>query len=169
MAAPINAREANAAAAVDAPVDLVSETTDRADRNGELTSKFEIPIIAFPGLAIGLVVIGFGARLIMKRYSARRAQTLDHTEAVTISYEDHAASFDNQCADESTSLGEDNFQSFVSAVSGRGPLERIVGSGQTQEISAREARLAQLREDIDRRLRRPGPTQERPPKQTVAC
>jgi len=169
MAAPINAREANAEAAVDAPVDLVSETTDRADRNGELTSKFEIPIIAFPGLAIGLVVIGFGARLIMKRYSARRAQTLDHTEAVTISYEDHAASFDNQCADESTSLGEDNFQSFVSAVSGRGPLERIVGSGQTQEISAREARLAQLREDIDRRLRRPGPTQERPPKQTVAC
>ena len=169
MAAPINAREANAAAAIDAPVDLVSETTDRADRNGELTSKFEIPIIAFPGLAIGLVVIGFEARLIMKRYSARRAQTLDHTEAVTISYEDHAASSDNQCADESTSLGEDYFQSFVSAVSGRGPLERIVGSGQTQEISAREARLAQLREDIDRRLRRPGPTQERPPKQTVAC
>jgi hypothetical protein len=106
----------------------------------------------------------------MKDSAARRAQTVDHTEAVTISNEDHAGSSDNRRADGSTGLGEDDFQSFVSAVSGRGPLERIVGSVQTtNEISAREARLAQLREDIDRRLRWPEPTRAQPPKQPVAC
>jgi hypothetical protein len=169
MAPAINAREANAVVA-DAALDPVPDNADSAGSNSERTSKFEIPIIVFPALAIGLVVIGFGARLIMKDSAARRAQTVDHTEAVTISDEDHAGSSDNRRADGSTGLGEDDFQSFVSAVSGRGPLERIVGSVQTtNEISAREARLAQLREDIDRRLRWPEPTRAQPPKQAVAC
>jgi hypothetical protein len=169
MAPAINAREANAVVA-DAALDPVPDNADSAGSNSERTSKFEIPIIVFPALAIGLVVIGFGARLIMKDSAARRAQTVDHTEAVTISDEDHAGSSDNRRADGPTGLGEDDFQSFVSAVSGRGPLERIVGSVQTtNEISAREARLAQLREDIDRRLRWPEPTRAQPPKQAVAC
>jgi hypothetical protein len=169
MAPAINAREANAVVA-DAALDPVPDNADSAGSNSERTSKFEIPIIVFPALAIGLVVIGFGARLIMKDSAARRAQTVDHTEAVTISDEDHAGSSENRRADRSTGLGEDDFQSFVSAVSGRGPLERIVGSVQTtNEISAREARLAQLREDIDRRLRWPEPTRAQPPKQPVAC
>jgi hypothetical protein len=168
-AAAINAREANAVVA-DAALGPVPDNADSAGSNSERTSEFEIPIIVFPALAIGLVVIGFGARLIMKGSAARRAQTVDPTEAVTISDEDHAGSSENRRADRSTGLGEDDFQSFVSAVSGRGPLERIVGSVQTtNEISAREARLAQLREDIDRRLRWPEPTRAQPPKQPVAC
>jgi hypothetical protein len=148
----------------------VSDTTDSAVRNDERTSKFEIPIIIFPALAIGLVVVGFGARLIMKDSAARRAQTVNHTEAVTISDEDHPGSSANRRADESTSLGEDDFQSFVSAVSGYAPSDSTIGSVQlTNEISRREAKLARLREDIDRRLRWSEPTYERPPKQKVAC
>lgn len=91
MAPSVIAREANAAA-VNAPVDPVSDTADSVARNGERTSTFEIPIIIFPALAIGLVVIGFGARIVIKDSTARRAQTVDHTEAATISYENHAES-----------------------------------------------------------------------------
>jgi hypothetical protein len=169
LAPSVTPREANAGA-VDAPTNPVSDTTDSAVRNDERTSKFEIPIIIFPALAIGLVVVGFGARLIMKDSAARRAQTVDHTEAVTISDEDHPGSSANRRADESTGLGEDDFQSFVSAVSGYAPSDSTIGSVQlTNEISRREAKLARLREDIDRRLRWSEPVYERPPKQKVAC
>ena len=63
----------------------VSDNTDSVARNGERTSEVEIPIIIFPALAIGLVVIGFGVRFLMKDAGTRGAQTVDHTEAVTIS------------------------------------------------------------------------------------
>ena len=169
MAPSVTPREANAAA-VDAAMNPVSDTTDSAVRNDERTGKFEIPIIIFPALAIGLVVVGFGARLVIKDSAARRAQTVDHTEAVTISYEDYAGSSDTQRADGSASLGEDDSQSFVSAVSGHAPSDSTIGSVQlTNEISRREAKLARLREDIDRRLRWPEPTHERAPKEKVAC
>ena len=84
MAASVTPHEANAAA-LDAPVNPVSDNTDGVARNGERTSEVEIPIIIFPALAIGLVVIGFGVRFLTKDASTRGAQTVDHTEAVTIS------------------------------------------------------------------------------------
>ena len=169
-AASVTPQEANAAA-LDAPVNPVSDNTDSVARNGERTSEVKIPIIIFPALAIGLVVIGFGVRFFMKDAGTRGAQTVDHTEAVTISNESRAGSSDNRRANGSTLLKEDDFQSFVSAVSGHAPSESTIGSVQlANEISSHEAKLARLREDIDRRLRWPEPTtQERPPKQKVAC
>jgi hypothetical protein len=163
----INAREVNAVAA-NVPWDPASDTTDSAARIGERTSEFEIPILVFPALAIGLVVIGFGARLVIKDAGTRRTQTVDRTEAGTISDQSNDERLDNRRADGTRE--EDNFQSFVSAVSGHGPLQNTPGPIQaTNDISAREARLAQLRKDVDRRLRWPEPTRARPPKQKVAC
>jgi hypothetical protein len=49
----------------------VSDITVSVAGNGERTSKFEIPIMIFPGLAFGLVVIGFGIREIMKDSESR--------------------------------------------------------------------------------------------------
>ena len=124
----------------------------------------------FPALALGLVVIGLGVRFLMRGSAAGRTQKVDNTRAaVTILDNDHIGSSDNRPADEPTSFGEDDFLSFVSAVSGRGPLERIVGSVYSaNEVSGREARLAQLREDIGQRLGWAKPTQQYPPKQKLA-
>jgi hypothetical protein len=58
-------------ASVNAPMNPVSDITDSVAGNGERTSKFEIPIIIFPGLAFGLVVIGFGIREIMRDSESR--------------------------------------------------------------------------------------------------
>ena len=58
-------------ASVNAPMNPVSDITDSVAGNGERTSKFEIPIMIFPGLAFGLVVIGFGIREIMRDSESR--------------------------------------------------------------------------------------------------
>ena len=147
----------------------VSDTTDSVSRNGERTSAFEIPIAIFPAFAFGLVVIGFAVRFLTKDAATRPAQEVDQTTAVTILDDDHIRPSDNRLADEPTNFGEDDLQSFVSALSSRGPLERKVGSVQpANEISAREARLAQLREDIGQRLGWAEPTRQYPSKQKVA-
>ena len=152
VAPSVTPREANAAV-LDAPVDPVSGTTDSAARNGERTSKVEIPIAIFPALALGLVVIGLGVRFLMKNAATGRAQEVDNAEAVTTFNDDHIKSSDNLSADEPT---EDDFLSFVSAVGGGGPLDR--------EFSGREARLAWLREEIDQRLGWAEPMQQYPSK-----
>ena len=165
----VNAGEAIAATASDDPVYPVTDTTDSVSRNGERTSTFEIPIAIFPAFAFGLVVIGFAVRFLMKDAAPRPAQEVDQTAAVTtLDDDDHIKSPENRLA-EPTSFGEDDFQSFVSAVSSRGPLERIVGSVHpANEISAREARLAQLRENIGQRLGWVEPTRQYSSKQKVA-
>ena len=165
----VNAGEAIAATASDDPVYPVSDTTDSVSRNGQRTSTFEIPIAIFPAFAFGLVVIGFAVRFLMKDAAPRPAQEVDQTAAVTtLDDDDHIKSPETRLA-EPTSFGEGDFQSFVSAVSSRGPLERIVGSVHpANEISAREARLAQLREDIGQRLGWAEPTRQYPSKRKVA-
>jgi hypothetical protein len=103
----------------------------------------------------------------MKVPAARRAEELDQKVAVTILDDDHIKSSDNRLADGPTSCGEDDLLS--SAVSGRGPLERIVGSVHpANEVSAREARLAELREDIGQRLGWTESSQQYLQKQKVA-
>jgi hypothetical protein len=150
-------------------VDPVSGTTDTVARNGEQTSKVEIPIAIFPALALGLVVIGLGIRFLMKDSAAGHAQEVDNTGAVTILDDDHIKSSDYPSADEPTSFGEDDFVSFVSAVGGRGPLDRIVGPVYSANVlSGREARLAQLREEIGQHLGWAEPTQQYPSKLKVA-
>jgi hypothetical protein len=165
----VNAGEAIAATASDDPAYPVSDTTDSVSRNGERNSTFEIPIAIFPAFAFGLVVIGFAVRFLTKDAATRPAQEVDQTTAVTILDDDHIKSPENRLGEEPTGFGADDFKSFVSAVSGRGPFERIVGSVHpANEISAREARLAQLREDIGQRLGWAEPTRQYPSKQKVA-
>ena len=164
VAPSVTPRDANAAA-VDAIMNPVSDTADSIVGNGEQTSKFEIPIAVFPALAIGLLVIGFGVRLIMKEYYARRAQTVDHTGGARISEDDHIRLSHNRPADGSTVLKEDDFQLFVSAISDHAPPESTVSSVRlTKEIGRREAKLARLRDDIDRCLGWAEPTQGDSPK-----
>jgi hypothetical protein len=169
VAPSVTPREANAAA-VDALMNPVSDTADSVVGNGEQASKFEIPIAVFPALAIGLLVIGFGLRLIMKDSPARRAQTIDHTVAAPISDDDHIKLSDDRPADGSAILKGDDFQSFVSAISDQASSKSALRSVQlTNEISRREAKLARLRDDIDRCLGWAEPTPENPPSQKVAC
>jgi hypothetical protein len=98
-------------------------------------------------------VLFFGLRSVMKHAAAHRTQEIVHTEAVTPLNHDYAKPSGNRLADDPPRFGEDDFQTFVSAVSGRGPLERIVRSVQSaNDIGVREARLAQLRKDIGQRL-----------------
>ena len=149
----IKVREADAMP-TDAALDPVSVSgnTDNAAPNGDRTSKFEIPIIVFPALAIGLVVIGFGTRLVRKA-GAHRAQIVEGTEADTIADQGQDEWFNDRRAYSST-IEEHDLQPFVRAVSGHGPSEHTPAPVQTtSDISTRQARLAQLREDIDRRLR----------------
>jgi hypothetical protein len=167
MAAAINPGEADAAAA-DAALDPVPHDANSAGSNGERTSTSEIPILIFPALAIGLVVIAFGTRLIVKGTGVRHAPIIEGTEADAIADQSLHELLNNQRADSSI-LEEGDFESFAT-VSGRGPSENLVGTAQTtHEISTREARLTQLREDIDRRLRWQEPTQARQQRQKVTC
>ena len=160
IAPSVNAGRAIAVTEPDNHAVAVSDTTESVAKNDGQTSKFEIPVATFPALAIGLVVIGFGVRFLVKYSAARSAQTIDHTEAVTIiPDDDHIKSSHNRSADDETAnFGEDDFGSFVSAVGGGGPLP-IVGSVHPT-ISAREARLAKLFDDVHQHLGWDGSTQQ---------
>ena len=163
----IKVREADAMP-TDAALDPVSVSgnTDNAAPNGDRTSKFEIPIIVFPALAIGLVVIGFGTRLVRKA-GAHRAQFVEGTEADTIADQKRDEWFNDRRAYSST-IEEHDLQPFVRAVSDHGPSEHTAAPVQTtSDISTRQARLAQLREDIDRRLRWSFPAEAQQQRQHV--
>jgi hypothetical protein len=168
IAPSVNAGTAIAATEPDNHTVAVSDTTENVAKNGGQTGKFEIPVATFPALAIGLVVIGFGVRFLVKNSAARGVQTIDHTEAVTIiPGDDHIRSSHNRSADDETAnFGEDDLGLFVSAVSGGEPL-RIVGSVHPT-ISAREARLAKLFDDVHQHLGWDGSTQQRPKQKVVS-
>jgi hypothetical protein len=137
----------------DATLDPVSGNTDNAAPNGDRTSKFEIPIIVFPALAIGHVLVGFGTRLVRRDAGAHRVQIVDGTEADAIADQSQDEWFNDRCAYSST-IEEYDLQSVVRAVSGRGPSENTAATVQTSnEIGTRQARLAQLQENIYRKLR----------------
>ena len=162
----IKVREADAIP-IDADPDPVSDDTDNPVPNSDRTSKFEIPIIVFPALGIGLVVIGFGTRLVRKGAGAHHAQFVEGTEADTIADQNQDEWFNDRCAYSST-VEEHDLQSFVRVVSGRGPSEHTAAPVQTtSDISTRQARLAQLREDIDRRLRWSFPAEAQQQRQHV--
>jgi hypothetical protein len=165
----VKADDAGAAAASHDPVYSVADASDSVSRKEERTSTFDIPIGLFPAFAFGLVVLCFGLRFLMKRAADRRAQEVGHTEAVTTTTHDYAKPSGNGLADEPTNFAEDDYKTFVSAVSGRGPLERVVRSVHSaNDICAREARLAQLREDIGQRLGWAEPEQQYSSRQKLA-
>jgi hypothetical protein len=148
----------------------VSDIVDRFVGNGGQGSKYEIPIAVFPALAIGLLAIGFGIRFIMKVCHDQRAQTVDRIGAITISEHDRIKLGHNRPADGSTILNEDDFQLFVSAISDHAPPESTISSVQLiNAISRREAKLARLRNDIDRCLGWAEPTHGNSPNQKLAC
>jgi hypothetical protein len=158
-----------AATASHGPVYSVADTSDSVSRKDERTSTFEIPIGLFPAFAFGLVVLGFGLRFAMKHAAARRAQEIVHTAAVTTPTHGYAKPSGNGLADEPPNFGEDDFQTFVSAVGGGGPLEQIVSSVYSaNDVGAREAKLARLREDIGQRLGWAEPEQQYSSRQKLA-
>ena len=166
VAPAIKVREADAMP-TDAALDSVSGNSDNAAPNGDRTSKFEIPILVFPALAIGLVLVGFGTRLVRRDAGAHRVQIVEGTEASTTADQSQDEWFNDRCAYSST-VEEHELQSFVRAVSGRGPSENTAVPVQTgNEISTRQAKLAQLREDIDRSLRWSFPAEARQQRQQV--
>jgi hypothetical protein len=151
------------------PVYSVADSSDSVSRKDERTSTFEIPMVLFPAFAFGLVVLGFGIRFTMKHAAARRVQKIVHTAAVVKPTHNYAKPSGNGPADEPPNFGEDDFQTFVSAVGGGGPLERIVSSVHSaNDIGAREAKLARLREDIGQRLGWAEPQQHYPSRQKLA-
>lgn len=133
------------------PAYLVADASDSI--SNEQTSRFDIPIELFPAFAFGLVVLGFAYRFLTNRAAARRLREDEHAEALTTSIDQYAKPAGNGVANCAANNVEDDFELFVSAVSGDGPLEQIIRSGRsTNDIGVREAKLAQLREDIGQRL-----------------
>jgi len=149
----VKADDAGAATASPDPAHSVADASDSAFRKDEQTGTFDIPIGLFPAFAFGLVVFGFGLRFATKHTTARRAQQTVHAEAITTQTNDHVKPSGQGLANEPTNFGEDDFESFVSTMSGEGPLERIIRSVHSHDdIGARETKLAQLRADIGQRL-----------------
>jgi hypothetical protein len=121
----VQAEDAGAATAShDSMYSVAADTSDNVSRKDERTSWFDIPIGLSPAFAFGLVVLGFGLRLLMKRAAARRAQEIVHTEAVTTPTHDYARPSGNGLADESTNFSEDEFQTFCFS----GGRSRTVGA-----------------------------------------
>ncbi len=143
VAPAVTEREADPIAADTAP-DPALDHEERASSIGQRTSKFEIPIALFPCLAIALVMVGFAKRLIRRRPGAHHAQTNNSVQS------GHDA-FDNR-ADDSSIVKQFDFQSFVEAVSDLRTPEATRDIQVDEAISTHEARLSQLRENIDRML-----------------
>lgn len=154
--AAIKVQEANAETA-DVRVDLVSD--DGSARSGEQAKNFGMPMIVFPVLALGLVVVGIGSRVVLKNAASHRACTVEGAETDATP----GPTRPKRRADQYQSgfiQEEQELHSSISAVSDREPFEATSGANELlDDISLREAKLARLRDDIDRRLRRQEPTQ----------
>jgi hypothetical protein len=155
----VKAEGAGATPASPDPAYSVADASESISKKDEQTSRFDIPIGLFPAFAFGLVVLGFAYRFLTKRAAARRVREDEHTEATT-SIDQYAKPAGNGVANYAANDVEDDFDSFISAVSGDGPLEQIIRSGRSaDDIEVQEAKLAQLRHDIGQRLgwAEPGP------------
>jgi hypothetical protein len=154
--AGIKVQEANAETA-DVRVDLVSD--DGSARSGEQAKNFGMPMIVFPVLALGLVVVGIGSSVVLKNAASHHAYTVEGAETDATP----GPTCPKRRADQYQSgfiQEEQELHSSISAVSGREPFEATSGANELlDDISLREAKLARLRDDIDRRLRRQEPTQ----------
>jgi hypothetical protein len=149
----IQVQDAGAATASPDSTYSDADAYNSASRKDERTSMFDIPIGVFPAFAFGLVVLCFSLRFLMRCAAARSAQEIVSTEDFTKSTHVYATLSGKGPADEPANFCEDDFQSLVSPASGRGALERIVSPVRfANDIGAREARLAQLRENIGQSL-----------------
>lgn len=149
----VSAKNTGASPASPEPAYSVADASASISKKDERTSRFDIPIGLFPAFAFGLVVLGFAYRFLSKRAAGRPVQEDGRTEALTTSIDRDATPAGNGVANYAANNVEGDFNSFVTAVSEDGLLEQIIRSGQSRHgFGAREARLAQLHEDIGQRL-----------------
>jgi hypothetical protein len=151
-AGEIRTPEANVATA-DVGVDLISSNS--AAVIGEHAD--DLPIIIFPALALGLVVMGIGSRIVVRSAVGHRARAIESSQASAGSHESRSALPLNGC--ESGLVQESQeFDSFIAAMSDHdlfGANSRA--NKPSDEIEERQARLARLCNDIDRKLGRSKP------------
>lgn len=151
-----NVQEASAAP-TEVNANVVSE--GGAARSGvEQANNFDVPIVIFPVLALGLVVVGIGARLVVRNVGARRVQVIETAETEEKAPQDGSERTDQY------RIGfvqeEPELHSFISEVSDHEPVAETSGTHRpSDDISTREAKLARLCADIDRGLRSAEPTQ----------
>jgi hypothetical protein len=151
-AAVIRSREASAALA-DVRVGLASE--DPAARSGEQANNFGLPIIVFPALALGLVVMGIGSRIVARNAAVHRVRVVDSAQASATAAEDAAEQLPGRYA-RGLVLEEQELHSFIVAVSDDGPFAAASNANKlSDEIRIRQAKQVRLRDDIDQILRRP--------------
>jgi hypothetical protein len=130
----------------DAPVDAVSVDAERTARGDKPTNNAGMPMIIFPGLALGLTVVGI---LFMRIAAAHRTRTIKyHAEPDWVDDQ----SQHEWRADQQGSVDErGEYQSLISVVSdlfrGEGGADQIAC-----EIGKRRDKLAQLHQDLDRLL-----------------
>jgi hypothetical protein len=143
--------QAPVAIPTDAPADEGSVDAERIARGGKPTNNTGMPMIIFPILALGLMVVGI---LSMKIAAARRRRiVMDHTEPDRVYDQRQHEWRDNY--DQRGSVHERReYQSLISAVSD--PFRAEDGAEQiTHQISKRRDKLAQLHQDLERLLQSP--------------
>jgi hypothetical protein len=140
----------------DAPAAPVSDDAERTARAGEPTNKAGMPMMIFPSLALGLAAVGILSLVVIKTAAARRARIItSDPEPDMVDDQDEQEWRDDQ--DQHGSVDErQEYDSLVSAVSDYEPTQAEDGAFEiTPEISKREDKLAQLRQDLDRLLQSP--------------
>jgi hypothetical protein len=151
-AAVIMSREASAAPG-DVHVNLVSE--DPVARSGEQANNFGLPIIVFPALALGLVVMGIGSRVVVRNAALHRVRVTDSAQASAAAAESPAEQLPSRY-ERGLVREEQELHSFITALSDRGPFAATSSANKlSDEIRIRQAKLARLRNDIDQILRTP--------------
>jgi hypothetical protein len=139
----------------DASAASVSGDAERTARRAEPTNNGGIPMILFPLLALGLVVVGGVSLVVVKNVAARR---IDRSEPADDQRQHEWR--DDQDPHGSVVEGQE-LHSLLSAVSDPGPLRADGDAFQiTQEINQRSDKLVQLRRDIDRMLQSPASPHE---------
>jgi hypothetical protein len=164
--ATVKAQEPTAVA-TDAPAASVSDDAEKTARRGEPTNNAGMPMIIFPGLALGLAAVGILSLVVRKIAAARRARIIiNHPEPDRVDDQDQHERRDDQDQHERRDDPDherQEYHSLISAVSDYTPLPAEDGAFETiPEISKREDKLAQLRQDLDRMLQSPASPHEEP-------
>jgi hypothetical protein len=151
----------------DAPAASVSDDAEKTARRGEPTNNAGMPMIIFPGLALGLAAVGILSLVVRKIAAARRARIINnHPEPDKVddqSQQERRDDKDQHERRDDPDHERQEYHSLISAVSDYTPLPAEDGAFETiPEISKREDKLAQLRQDLDRMLQSPASPHEEP-------
>jgi hypothetical protein len=144
------------AVATDAPAASVSDDAEKTARRGEPTNNAGMPMIIFPGLALGLAAVGILSLVVRKIAAARRARIIiNHPEPDRV---DDQAQHERR---DDPDHERQEYHSLISAVSDYTPFPAEDSAFETiPKISKREDKLAELRQDLDRMLQSPASPHE---------